>query len=225
MLGQTSDKRMLGLDWDVRSVRLMDARLKRNEIQIVRALSATIPAEADGPIKLGEFLRELLDREKIRTRAVVIDIPRDQAVLLAMEEVMPPILMATLAIILSFIPMFFISGMMGPYMAPMALNVPLTMISSLLVALAITPWVSSKLLKGKKADAKPYDIKTTKIYSLYSRVMGPFVNSRKKSRGMLFVVAGLFAFSILLAATGLVPLKMLPFDNKKIGRASCRERV
>lgn len=81
MLGRTSDKRILGLDWDARSVRLMDARLKRNEIQIVRALSAGIPADADGAVKVGEFLRELLDREKIRTRSVVIDIPRDQAVL------------------------------------------------------------------------------------------------------------------------------------------------
>ena len=39
-----------------------------------------------------------------------------QAVLTAVNEVRPPIILATLAVIVSFIPMFFITGMMGPYM-------------------------------------------------------------------------------------------------------------
>ena len=140
--------------------------------------------------------------------------PREQAVLLAVNEVMPPIVLATLSIIVSFIPMFFISGMMGPYMAPMALNVPLTMISSMLVAFAITPWISGKLLREGGAGEKPYDIRSTGIYKIYNRVMRPLVDSRKKSVTVLLVMGGLFVFAIILAATGLVPLKMLPFDNK-----------
>lgn len=140
--------------------------------------------------------------------------PRLQAVARAMEEVIPPILLATLSIIVSFIPMFFISGMMGPYMAPMALNVPLTMISSLLVALAITPWVAGKLLKEKGAETASYNVQTTGTYRLYRRVMEPFVSSRKRGLLLLLVVTCLFGFSILLAVTGRVPLKMLPFDNK-----------
>ena len=38
--------------------------------------------------------------------------------------------------------MFFITGMMGPYMAPMALNVPISMLMSMVVAFTITPWLS-----------------------------------------------------------------------------------
>jgi multidrug efflux pump subunit AcrB len=140
--------------------------------------------------------------------------PRHEAVTLAMDEVMPPIVLATLSIIASFIPMFFITGMMGPYMAPMALNVPLTMLSSLLVALAITPWVASKLLKETPPDQKPFDIHDTAIYRVYDRVMRPLIESRQRSFVFLGVVAALFVFSVLLAATGKVPLKMLPFDNK-----------
>ena len=51
--------------------------------------------------------------------------PRD-AVLKAIQEVQPALILSTLAIIASFLPLMFITGMMGPYMAPMALNVPLT---------------------------------------------------------------------------------------------------
>ena len=56
----------------------------------------------------------------------------------SMKSVRPTIL-ATFAVILSFIPMFYITGMMGPYMAPMAFNVPIAMLLSLIIAFTVTP--------------------------------------------------------------------------------------
>ena len=169
------------------------------------ALILALGLLVDNPIVGVENISRYLSMKKF---------PRLQAVALAMEEVMPPILLATLSIIVSFIPMFFISGMMGPYMAPMALNVPLTMLSSLLVALAITPWVSSKLLKDTAVEVAAYDVKTTATYRVYRRLVEPFVTSRGRSTVLMLAVAGLFGFSVFLALSGRVPLKMLPFDNK-----------
>jgi multidrug efflux pump subunit AcrB len=137
-----------------------------------------------------------------------------EAISIAINEVMPPVILATLAIIVSFLPMFFITGMMGPYMRPMALNVPLAMLMSMIVSFAITPWVSAKLLKQEPAGQEPYDLTKTSNYRLYRRVILPFVNSKTKSFLLLFMVAILFVFSIALTLTGHVPLKMLPFDNK-----------
>ncbi|UCH20128.1 MAG: efflux RND transporter permease subunit [Deltaproteobacteria bacterium] len=141
-------------------------------------------------------------------------LPRLQAVSAAMSEVLGPIILATLAVIVSFIPMFFITGMMGPYMRPMALSVPLTMLTSMLVSFAITPWVSNKLLRVKSSAGNSYDARETGIYRFYERIMLPLVESRIKSMVVVFIVAILFGLSLLLAATGQVPLKMLPFDNK-----------
>ena len=137
-----------------------------------------------------------------------------EAISIAINEVMPPVILATLAIIVSFLPMFFITGMMGPYMRPMALNVPLAMLMSMLVSFAITPWVSSKLLKQNIAGEEPYDLTKTTNYRIYRRVILPFVNSKFKSILLLLVIVVLFFISIALALTGHVPLKMLPFDNK-----------
>jgi multidrug efflux pump subunit AcrB len=137
-----------------------------------------------------------------------------EAISIAVNEVMPPVILATLAIIVSFIPLFFITGMMGPYMRPMALNVPLAMLMSLIVSFAITPWVSSKLLTSGAESEEPYDITKTANYRIYSRIIRPFVNSKAKSVLLLFVIAILFVISVVLALTGFVPLKMLPFDNK-----------
>jgi multidrug efflux pump subunit AcrB len=142
--------------------------------------------------------------------------PRLQAILSAMGEIMPPVVLATLSVIVAFLPMFFITGMMGPYMRPMALNVPLAMVSSLIVSFAITPWVASKLLKnvgaGGHGEAEP-DVRAGYVYRLYSRAMGPFIRSRRRAIGLLVVTGVLFALSVVLALT-VVPLKMLPFDNK-----------
>jgi multidrug efflux pump subunit AcrB len=137
-----------------------------------------------------------------------------EAISIAINEVMPPVILATLAIIVSFLPMFFITGMMGPYMRPMALNVPLAMLMSMIVSFAITPWVSAKLLKQETGEREPYDLTKTSNYRLYRRVILPFIKSKPKSFLLLFVVAILFFISIALTFTGHVPLKMLPFDNK-----------
>ena len=138
------------------------------------------------------------------------------AITTAMAEVFGPIVMATLAIVVSFLPMFFITGMMGPYMRPMALNVPLTMIISMLVAFVLTPWLCSKFLKTESLNAtsEAYDVKNTLIYRLYSLIMTPFLRSRTASWALLGGVLVLLIGSVTLALTGLVPLKMLPFDNK-----------
>jgi multidrug efflux pump subunit AcrB len=70
------------------------------------------------------------------------------SVLFAVNEVLPPVIMSTIAIIISFTPLFFITGMMGPYMGPMASNVPMTVIFSTLCALTIVPWMTYLLLKN-----------------------------------------------------------------------------
>ncbi len=140
-----------------------------------------------------------------------------KAVAEAMREIMVPILMSTLAIIIAFIPMFFITGMMGPYMQPMALNVPLAVIMSTITALTVTPWLAAKILPtGRNPDPKTpqTDIHDTALYRVYKKVVAPFIDSRRKSRVLLTVMTVLFFGAAAMALTGLVPLKMLPFDNK-----------
>jgi multidrug efflux pump subunit AcrB len=142
------------------------------------------------------------------------------ATLFAVSEVLPPVFMSTLAIIVSFAPMFFITGMMGPYMAPMAANVPLTVIFSTLCAVTIVPWLAHRLLKHR-AERQDADQQTDQgeatplwIKKLYRFVVAPFLESRAKRYTLLvLILVGLLA-SISLPLLRLVPLKMLPFDNK-----------
>ncbi len=138
------------------------------------------------------------------------------SVLYAVDEVRPPIILATLAVIISFLPMFFITGMMGPYMAPMALNVPLAMLMSLLVAFTITPWMTYHVFKGKfdSAQEEEFDLKKSLVYKVYRPLVQPFLKSKVLSYSLILVIVLLMAGSSLMAVYGLIPLKMLPFDNK-----------
>lgn len=153
--------------------------------------------------------------ENIYRHLVMRRLPRLDAITAAMNEVLSPIVLATLAVMAAFLPMFFISGMMGPYMRPMALNMPLAMLVSMFVSFAITPWVSNKLLPASPGSGhEPEDPKAMPVYRLYRRIVLPFIESRRKAAGLLAAMGVLFAISAILALTGVVPLKMLPFDNK-----------
>ena len=151
-----------------------------------------------------------------------------QVVLEAVAEIRPPLIAATLAVIVSFLPMLYITGMMGPYMRPMALNVPVTMIMSMVVAFTITPWLAYHVLKrhyqrheGTEArrdeGAAGHDLdvlKKSPLYRLFYPLMAPLLHSRKNAWIFLGILALLMIVTAGLAAIRAVPLKMLPFDNK-----------
>ncbi len=154
-----------------------------------------------------------------------------RTVLEAVAEIRPPLIVATLAVIVSFLPMFFITGMMGPYMRPMALNVPVTMFMSMVVAFTITPWLSYHLLKrsgsraagGSEASGGGHDrddafdagkLRRTMLYRLFAPLTLALLGAGWRAWGFLAVVGALTVAAVGLAAARAVPLKMLPFDNK-----------
>lgn len=53
---------------------------------------------------------------------------------------------ATIAIIMTFIPMFFVGGMMGQFMYPLPVFVPISLAMSLFIAYAFTPYLVKKIL-------------------------------------------------------------------------------
>jgi multidrug efflux pump subunit AcrB len=68
----------------------------------------------------------------------------------ATDEIGAPTNVATLAIIMTMVPMAFVGGMMGSFMQPIPYNVPVALIASLFVAYIFTPYLSLKLLKKPK---------------------------------------------------------------------------
>ncbi|MDM5272141.1 efflux RND transporter permease subunit [Sulfurovum sp. zt1-1] len=74
----------------------------------------------------------------------------DELLIEATDEIGAPTNVATLAIIMTMVPMAFVGGMMGSFMQPIPYNVPVALIASLFVAYIFTPYLSLKLLKKPK---------------------------------------------------------------------------
>lgn len=159
----------------------------------------------------------IVDVENIyRHLRMKLEPPLD-AVRTAVNEVRPPILIATMAVIVSFLPILLISGMMGPYMQPMALNVPVAMLMSIVVAFTITPWLAYHAIKSRgdhNNEPPPKPIQETGLYRSFEKILGPLLDNRLFAWLLLAGVALLFVIATALAAFRAVPLKMLPFDNK-----------
>ncbi|MGD0517225.1 MAG: efflux RND transporter permease subunit [Thermoguttaceae bacterium] len=180
------------------------------------ALILSLGLLVDDPIVDVENISRHFALRKKATRRIVLE---------AVAEIRPPLITATLAVIVSFLPMFFITGMMGPYMRPMALNVPVTMIMSMAVAFTITPWMAYHMLRRKYKAGGPADhahhdphdmdaVKQSKLYKIFYPLMAPLLKSRSLALLFLAVMAALTVGAMGLAAMRGVPLKMLPFDNK-----------
>ena len=70
----------------------------------------------------------------------------------ASKEVRMPMLNSTLIIIASFLPLFFLSGMEGRMLKPLGITFIISLMASTLVALTITPVLSSFLLGSQNSD-------------------------------------------------------------------------
>ena len=152
------------------------------------ALILSLGLVVDDPITNVDNIQRHIARRKL---------PPMPATLFAVAEVLPPVLMSTLAIIINFLPLFFITGMMGPYMAPMAANVPLTVTFSTLAALTIVPWMSFHLLKHlgsrePRADA-PTGTVPPWLERRYRALVEPFLTSSKKRLGLWLGILALLA--------------------------------
>ncbi|MEA3456660.1 MAG: efflux RND transporter permease subunit [Campylobacterota bacterium] len=80
------------------------------------------------------------------------DLEFDELIIRATDEIGPSTNIATIAIMLTMIPMAFVGGMMGQFMKPIPLNVPVALAVSLFVAYVFAPYLARKLIKFKKGE-------------------------------------------------------------------------
>jgi len=71
----------------------------------------------------------------------------DELMVKATDEIGAPTNIATLAIIMTMVPMAFVGGMMGQFMKPIPANVPVALVASLFVAYIFTPYLAVRILK------------------------------------------------------------------------------
>ena len=99
----------------------------------------------------------------------------------ASHEVRMPILNSTLIIVVSFVPLFFLSGLEGRMLAPLGVSFIVSLFASTVVALTLTPVLCSYLLKDG-AESEEGRVKSEEFNSLSLENEGGRVKSEEFNR-------------------------------------------
>ena len=139
----------------------------------------------------------------------------------ASKEVRMPILNSTLIIVVSFVPLFFLSGLEGRMLAPLGVSFIVSLFASTLVALTLTPVLCRLLLKDPQAQLTPGAV-TQKVHHYEPRWVRQlkvryeltlmWALGRKPSRWILGVTAALVVLTVSLFFT--LGRSLLPSFNE-----------
>lgn len=138
----------------------------------------------------------------------------------AVNEVGPGLFMSTVTTVLAFIPMSFITGMMGPYMGPIPFFIPVALIMALFISYSINPWMASILIKRSSQTGHESGHKVSHLQALgkkfihsYRALIKTMTSSSKIRIGFLltifFVLIGVSTFPFVK----FLKFRMLPKAN------------
>lgn len=140
-------------------------------------------------------LRENIRRPK-EERLPVLTVVKDASI-----EIRSSIIIATLIIIVSFVPLFFLGGMEGRLLQPLGIAFITSVLTSLIVAVTVTPVLCSYLLKSEKVLSKQAE--GTKVERWLQRLYGSLLSRVLKiPRIIIGLTVGAFAISLVFL-TGL----------------------
>lgn len=117
----------------------------------------------------------------------------------ASKEVRMPMLNSTLIIIASFLPLFFLSGMEGRMLKPLGITFIISLMASTLVALTVTPVLSSFLLGSQNSDKTGKEPTLVRWLKKYHEKALNWSVGHKKS--LLFGVGALLAAAVVMFFT------------------------
>jgi hydrophobic/amphiphilic exporter-1 (mainly G- bacteria), HAE1 family len=167
-----------------------------NTINIISlsALSIAIGMVVDDAIVVLENISKHIERGST---------PREAAIY-ATNEVWLAVIASTLTIVAVFFPLTMVTGMTGILFHQLGWIVTITIVTSALAAITLTPMLSSKLLKLESKKKKPGRFSHDKtILPLLNKLDDFYVRTLNWSlhhkRVVIFGFTGLFAVSIILA--------------------------
>ena len=120
-----------------------------------------------------------------------------QVVFEASKEVRMPVLNSTLIIIVSFVPLFFLSGMEGKMLVPLGIAFIIALLASTIIALTLTPVLCSYMLKDENSDKKEPFV-TRKMKTLYNKAL---IFTLKHSKVTIICTIGVVAATLIVFST------------------------
>ncbi|CAM3479658.1 efflux RND transporter permease subunit [Paenibacillus lupini] len=173
-------------------------------IMTLGAMTIAIGRVIDDSIVVIEnvYRRMALKGEKLKGKELILD---------ATREMFVPIMSSTIVTIAVFLPLSFVSGMVGEIFTPFALTVVFALLASLLVAITVVPMLAHMMFRNgiKPGKAVDHD-KHGRMATWYKGVLSWSLNHK--------VITSVIAILLLVGSIALTPLigmSFLPGDEQK----------
>lgn len=137
----------------------------------------------------GIIIMENIDR--LRNKGV----ETKKAASLATNQIAPAITASTLTTLSAFFPLFLTSGMMGEFIKDIPRTVIFTLSASLIIAITVTPTLSSIFLKGKKTREYRLPVKLLSVFFVFAITMLAFKDDTGYTN-LSWIFATLFSIGI-----------------------------
>ena len=135
----------------------------------------------------------------------------------AVREVGAGLVLSTVTSVLVFVPLNFITGMMGPYMGPLSFFVPAALIVSLVIAIMVTPFVASVFVTADEVPnllGRYMQRMLATLTERYTQLLTTLLVSSKLRRIVLWGAGLMFVGALVLPAAAFVHFQMLPTADR-----------
>lgn len=152
--------------------------------------------------------------EAIHTRYKRYATP-EEAAIASIKEYAWPLIAGTMATVAFFAPLFFLSGIVGKFIASIPFTLIFVLIASLAVALGMVPLLAMAITREhKNAFERAQEEYSAKIQDWYRSFLGRILDDRKLQDRFLFLMGILFFISVSLPVIGIVKVSFFPQDDQ-----------
>lgn len=139
---------------------------------------------------------------------------KEEAAEAALKEYAWPLIAGTMATVAVFAPLFFISGIVGEFIASIPFTLIFVLIASIFVALGIVPLVAIMFTKKENnaLEARQEEY-THKVQEWYRQKLGELLDSKRLQNMFLWGIGIAFFVSLSLPITGLLKTTFFPQED------------
>ena len=151
--------------------------------------------------------------EAIHTRTRIYGDKR-RAAIEALREYGWPLMGGTIATVAFFVPLFFISGIVGKFIASIPFTLVFVLLASIYVALGLVPTLAN-MMAAKKESAlmKRQEEYAERARAWYASHLRTFLQNRRAQNRFLALMLAGFVVALALPVTGLLGVSFFPQDD------------
>lgn len=152
--------------------------------------------------------------EAIHTRMRKLKDPKEAAYA-AIREYAWPLIAGTMTTVAVFVPLFFLSGIMGEFVASIPYTIIFVLLASIVVALGMVPLIAIKLTRSTSGNRfeEIQEEYSHKAQAWYRARLVSFLGNQRAQRIFLWVLFVGFVVSLILPIAGLLKVSFFPPED------------